>query len=271
LGVKIPPNVRPGHDAVDKAARAVSAEYERVIPNLRVTINGPQFAQAITPAAQALKPAEQKELQRLLSLHLGKGKLQGQALKDAQGELRRLAGVYKRSQNANERLLGFALDDADDALTSSMIQQNPAWAPQLQKVNTAYRGLKIVEDAASRADEGLISTGQLKQSVRRADRSKGKSQTARGNAFMQEFSEDARAVIPARTPDSGTAGRNFSGNIFNDLDGLMKLGGFKTSQVLTQARLIPRPLVVQKAGAGVRRLRAPAGAAAVATAQGSRN
>lgn len=264
LGIKVPSAVRPGHDAIDYAKGEIGRAYDVIIPKLSVQLDGQQFAQSIIPVARNLKSAEQKQLRQIVSNELGAGRLQGQALKRAQGEIRRLAGKFSRSQNANEQMLGEALSAVDDELTGAMIAQNPQFAPQLQKVNEAYRGYRIVADAAGRADDGLFNTGQLKQSVRRGDFSKSKDQTARGKAFMQDFSNDARAVIPSRTPDSGTAGRMQSINPFAYSRGALDAVGYTSDNVYQAFRLAPRGKSATRAAGAVRRLKGPASAAAVA-------
>jgi len=267
LGIKVPSMVKPGQDSIDFAKTEITRAYDLVIPNLAVKINGQQFAQKVYTAGRNLKVPEQQHLMDIVRNELGSGQLQGQALKDAQGEIRRLASDYSRSQLASERNLGKALWAVDDELSSTMIAQNPKFAPDLQKVNTAYRGYKIMSDAASRADDGLINTGQLKQSVRRGDRSKDKDASSRGVAFFQDFSKDARAVIPAQTPNSGTTDRQMSANLFARLGGQLERGAFALDDVYQQSRFIPRPRIAQPAANVVRRLRAPVGAASIAGTQ----
>jgi len=214
LGVTVPAPVRPGFDTIDYAKAEISRAYDRVIPNISVTMNGQQFSQAVAPVAQNMKDEQRRHFLQIVDNELGNGQLAGQQLKSAQGNIRRLAANFTRSDDPNNQMLGEALWAVDEELTNAMMAQNPQFAPQLAKVNSAYRGYRIVADAAGRADDGVFNTGQLKQSVRRGDRTKSKDATARGKAFMQGFSNDAREVIPARTPDSGTAGRLAAPNIF---------------------------------------------------------
>lgn len=264
LGVRTPNGVKPGHDAVAFAEKEVEKAYSRVVPNLAVSLNPPQFIQSIAPIAQKVPPKQFKELQRQLSLNLGNGQVGGQALKEAHGEFRRLAREYLQSQKPADKALGRAFDAVDDELTAAMMAQNPRFASELQKVNAAYRGVRIVSDAASRADEGIASTSQLRQAVRRGDWSKDKRATAQGKAFMQGFSRDARKVIPARTPDSGTAGRLNAQNIFAQMQGLASRAGYEIDEALQNFRLAPRPAPARKAARVIRRAKPVAGAGAVA-------
>jgi hypothetical protein len=266
LGKKVPSPIQEGHDALQYAKDEIGRAYDLVIPNLAVKIDGQRFAANLLPSLQALPKPQAAEFQRIISANLKNGQLSDYALKKAQGELRRLAGAYSRGQSVPERELGNALWAADDELTGAMMTQNPKWAPQLQKVNEAYRGYRTVADAAGRADEGLFNTGQLKQSVRRGDFSKAKDATARGEAFMQGFSEDARGVIPARVPNSGTADRQPK-NLFAALGGAKDLGFYTVDNMLQPFRLAPRPAPVRAVAARTRRLARPAGTALVVAAQ----
>ena len=271
LGFQIPKNLAPGFDQVDAAKKVISHAYDKVIPNIAVTLDGQAFAQKLAPRAANLEPAQRKQLQAFLTEHLKNGQLSGQKLKDAQGEIRRLASNYSRDAAAPNRELGSALHEVDDILSAEMIAQNPAYGPALQKVNTAYRGYRIVADAASRGDDGIFNTGQLKQAVRRGDRTKNKDASARGAAFMQGFSNDARAVIPAKTPNSGTAERQMAGNVFANIKGGAEAIGYRVDDALSQLRLIPRPKAAQKAAGAVKRLKGPAAGGLVAYAQHPRD
>lgn len=272
LGKKVPSAVRPGFDALDYAKTEIGRAYDTVVPNLAVSINGQQFMQPIAQLASTLPKAEQATLRKIATATLRNGQLSGQALKDAQGELRRLASSYGRDQAAPARELGRVLSAMDDQLTREMLAQNPKWAPELQRANEAYRGYRIVADAAGRGDDGIFTTGQLKQSVRRGDRSKSKDASARGDAFMQGFSNDARAVIPARAPNpSGTAAHMLGGNPFAIAGGAKDAALFGIDDAYQQFRLAPRPAGAAPAARAVRRLKGPVAAGGVALSHQSRD
>jgi hypothetical protein len=271
LGVKVPPNIKAGHDAVSYAHDAVSQAYDRVVPNLAVKLDVRALAGRIQPAAATLPKPQQQQLQTILTNTIGQGNLAGRGLKQAQGELRRLASVYSRDPAAPSQELGRVLREVDDHLTSAMMAQNPKWAPELQKVNKAFRGMAIVEDAASRADGGVINTQQLKQSVRRGDFSRRKASTAQGKSFMQDFSEAARDVIPSRTPNSGTADRLNAGNLFAQARGAVDALGYEVDNIFQQGRLAPRPAAAGRVAQGVKRLKGPVTAGAVAASRQPRD
>lgn len=264
LGVQIPGNLRPGHESIAYAKQTLRDAYDDVIPKMAVKIDGRAFAGKLAPSAGSLEAPQRKQLQSLLNQHLKNGDLSGQALKNAHGELRRLASSYGRDQSAANRELGKVLYEAADDLMGAMTTQNPALAPRLAKVNEAYRGYKIAAGAAKGADDGIFSTAQLKQSVLRGDRTKDKDAAAQGAAFMQRFSNDARDVIPAKTLDSGTAGRQQAANIFANVRGAADDLGYRASDAYQRLRLAPRPTGAARVAEGVKRLKAPATAAAIA-------
>jgi hypothetical protein len=269
LGVKVPSPVKPGNDSIAYAKKQITDAYDVLVPKLSVNINGQQFAQNLGPQFQALPAAQQKEFMRLITLHMKNGQLSGQAVKDAQEALRQEADDYAAG-GPIDRKMSRAFRAADDELTQALIAQNPQYASDLTKVNTAYKGYRIVADAASRADGGVINTGQLKQAVRRGDRSKSKDAMARGEAFMQDFSNDARDVIPARYPDSGTAGRQPK-NLFARLGGVGDTGLYTADDWLQSFRLAPRPRGAATVAKGVKRLARPVGGTAVAASQQAGN
>lgn len=264
LGVSVPKGVRPGNDSIAFAKTTLRDAYDDVIPKMAVVVDPKAFTTKLAPSAANLEAPQRKQLVSLLNQHLKNGQLSGQKLKDAHGELRRLASSYSRDQAAANRELGKVLYEAADDLMATMGAQNPKLAPQLARVNEAYRGYKIAAGAAKGADDGIFSTAQLKQSVVRGDRTKDKDAAARGVAFMQDFSNDARNVIPARIPNSGTADRNMAGNLFSNAKGLVDDLGYRASSIYQRSRLAPRPQVATRAAGGVKRLKRPVAAGAIA-------
>jgi len=271
LGVTVPANVRPGYDTVAATKSTIRDSYDRVIPQLSVQINGQQFAGKLYPSAANLEAPQRKVLGNLLNQHLKNGQLSGKKLQMAHGELRRLAANYSRDPAAPNNELGKVLYEAADELMDAMVAQNPKFAPQLQQTNAAYRGYRVLAGAAKGADDGIFNTSQLKRSVLRGDRSKNGDAAAQGQAFMQGFSNDARQVIPAKTPNSGTADRLNAGNIFATVRGAVDDLGFRADDQLQRLRLAPRPKAATQAAKTVKRLKAPVSTATVASAHQRRD
>lgn len=237
LGIKVPDHVPTGSDAVAFAQRTLNDAYEAVVPKISVKVD-PRFLAGmrdVAKRASALPEAQQKQLEAILhNIKFGEGgALAGARAKAAQSELQRLSSGYRSSAVESERQLGQTLGAVKDELEAMIVRQNSAVAPELQKVNKAWRGLAIVEDAASRADDGLFSTGQLKAAVRRSDTTRRKRATAAGRAYLQDFSNAARTTLPSKVPDSGTPERLMSGNILAQVKGAADLIGYKGRKATT--------------------------------------
>jgi hypothetical protein len=266
LGVRVPSTVKPGGPTVAYAKGEVTRAYDLVIPNVAVRLNGQQFAQSVMPAAQNLKAGQQRQLRQIVSNELGNGQLAGDALKRAQGNIRRLAGKFSKAPDPNDNLLGDALWAVDDELSAAMIAQNPKWAPQLQKVNEAYHGYRIFADASSRSQGQIFTPAQMRQSTRRGDFSKSKDASARGEAFMQDFAGDLEAVLPGRPSAPAT-----SLNPFAYGRGALDAVGYNADNLYQAFRLAPRGPAAKRTAQAVRRLKGPVAAGAVAAGSQPRN
>lgn len=274
LGITLPDNIATGQDAVAFLQDAVGDAYRSVIPKLavqpdkRMIAGAAKGAQELRGRGDDLMTAYTSGLKDIFRWDQGNA-LSGRMLQDAQSTLGRLASDLSRSDDPAQRALGRAYSQAREGLTSSIKAQNPAEAPKLRAANAGYRGERVVTDAASRADAGIFNTGQLKQAVRRGDGSKGKTQTARGAAYMQPFSENARAVIPAKVPDSGTAGRTMDAKMLPRVKGAVDAMGARADQALTRYVLTPEGAwLLPIATSLIPKLQRPGGmvGAAVATA-----
>ena len=262
LGIKVPDGVSPGNDAVAFAQNVVGQAYDQIVPRLSVAPDEAFLAgvQGAKTAASLLPGAMKSQVQATIkALGLEGDGLAGQALKNAQSELGRLSRSYRTSSVAAEREFGQILSGLRDNLDDLIERQAGELAPALKATNAAYRNLAIVEDAASRADEGVFGTGQLKQAARRSDGSARKRATAAGRGPMQDWTSAARKVIPAVTPDSGTAARLMSGSLPATAFAVPALVGFKAGQAMTRAMTEAAPEVLQTVRGVVTKLQKPAG------------
>lgn len=261
MGVKLPASVPTGYDAVAFAQQTLDDAYSAIVPKLSVKVD-PRFvagAKRLYTDLSTLPKAQQEQFQAILqNIRFTNGQLSGQALKNAQSDLGRLAKTYGTSGASGERELGRIVRALKDNLDDMMIRQNPADAPALKAVNKAYRGLTIVENAASKADGGVFSTGQLKTAVRQGDGSIRKRKTASGQAFMQDLSDAARAVLPSKTPDSGTAGRSMAGNLIQEARGAVDEVGQRINTAVSQAALRANPRLMTAVRNRLQQLEGPA-------------
>lgn len=231
IGIKLPDDVATGHDAVKFAQGVVGDAYDNIVPKLRVQVDK-RFVAGVSKVysgVQSLPETQQKQFANVLeTIRFGpQGQLAGAKLKDAISEVSRLASTYGASAAAPDRELGRVLSQLKGELDDMMLRQNPKFAPALKQVNKAFRGLATVESAAKGADDGVFNTGQLKTAVRQGDASRRKRASAAGGAYMQEWSNAGRKVLPSKTPDSGTAGRLASGNLLAQVRGAADAVGYR--------------------------------------------
>lgn len=153
--------------------------------------------------------------------------LLGQQLTRYRSELRQLQRSLKGDQDA-ARAVGEMVDAFDGALLRSLPrQQRQQTMQQLRDLNTRYRNLLAIEDAASVAGEGatagLISPAALRTAVKKAN----KREYVRGRHPMADLARSGAAVLqPLRS--SGTAERTFAQGVINSPSAMLSgmAGGF---------------------------------------------
>lgn len=270
LGIKTPENLTAGHEAVAFAQDVISDAYSRIVPQLAVRADARLMAglrNLWERGAAQLPEAQQQQFQNIIAgIRFGEGgSLAGRALQNAQSDLSRLARTYSTSASAAERELGRVLTGLKGEIDDLMIRQNPAAAPALKQTNEAWRGLSVVEDAASRADDGIASPAQLRDSARRADPSRRKRATAAGKGGpMQQFARDAREVGKVIVPNSGTADRTASA--LQTVLGANALMGQKAAQLYANALTSRSPALnaaIRQIGSALERPAALFGASAL--------
>lgn len=206
-----------GRDLVADVQRKLSDAYNSLLPKLTWRPDG-QFAQQALGLQQmvntgAMKPDAVQAFNRILQDEvIGKmgaqNAMTGQTFKTVEANLgnhiRRLAG----SQDADQRLLGDAVKELQDAMRGALQRSNPE-ATELKAINQGWANFKRLERAASYvgAEDGMFSPANLQSAVKALDRSKDKGKFARGDAYMQDLSDAAKTVLGNKVPDSGTAGR----------------------------------------------------------------
>jgi hypothetical protein len=135
--------------------------------------------------------------------------MDGKSFKELETALNLKIKGYSQSLDPDQKAIGQALETVLESARASLTRANPAYAPQLTKINEGYANYSRIRDAASGigAVEGIFTPAQLQAAVRRKDKSVEKGDFASGKAFMQDFSETGKTVLGSKYPDSGTAGR----------------------------------------------------------------
>lgn len=138
------------------------------------------------------------------------GRLTGEAVKAAEGNLGELARGLRKNPDYDTRKLGEAVDETQRILRSWLERTAPKdVSAQLKATNQGWANFKRVQRAASSvaAEDGVFSAAQLQSAVKALDRSKDKGAFARGNALMQDLSGPAKNVLANKVPNSGTTDR----------------------------------------------------------------
>ena len=222
-----------GRQGVGQLQDRFSAAYESVLPHVTAKADT-EFSEGLAGLSEKVKklgPDEQARFHAIVSQDVahyftaGGGAIDGRTFKNIESELSRQARGMKGDPSNKERSLGHLVDDLNDLLRDSAERSSPPGVRQkLKDINTGYAMFTRIQDAAARrvgAEDGVFNTGDLMAAVKKGDRSVRKGSFARGDALLQDFAEDAHAVVRAKLPDSGTARRVKQGLAGRVLGGAM--------------------------------------------------
>ena len=210
-----------GREAVQFVSDKLDDAYGKLLPKMKVMQDTPfqteiaNLRNMVDGGAinQASKDFFNKWIDgNVLNKFQGQGVITGQTLKQVQSDLRETISRLGASTDADQRLIGDALKEAQDQVRQLVIRNNPQFSKELKAIDTGYANFKRVEKAAALtgAEEGVFSPAQLQSAVRAMDRSKDKSQFATGQALMQDLSETGKTVLGNKLPDSGTPYRSLA-------------------------------------------------------------
>jgi hypothetical protein len=220
IGESLPANTT-GREAVQFVSDRLDDAYNRLLPRMTVQAD-PVFGAEIGNLRQmvaqgAIDPNAVRAFDRFLDTNVvnkfqGQQAITGQTLKQIQSDLRERINLLSASTDADQRLMGQALQEVQDQFRQLVIRSNPQNAAELRAIDTGYANFKRVQRAAglTGAEEGVFSPAQLQSAVRAMDRSKDKSQFATGQALMQDLSETGKTVLGNKLPDSGTPYRSLA-------------------------------------------------------------
>ena len=215
------PSGTTGREAVQFVSDKLDDAYGKLLPKMTVQAD-PVFGTEIGNLRQmvaqgAIDPNAVKAFDRFLDSNVvnkfqGQQAITGQTLKQIQSDLRERINLLSASTDADQRLMGQALQEVQDQFRQLVIRSNPANAAELKAIDTGYANFKRVQRAAglTGAEEGIFSPAQLQSAVRAMDKSKDKSQFAIGQALMQDLSETGKTVLGNKLPDSGTPYRSLA-------------------------------------------------------------
>jgi hypothetical protein len=255
ISEKLPEGV-VGREAVQFASDKLDDAYGKLLPKMTI-VQDTLFQTEIANLRnmvdggainQASKDFFNKWLDNnVLNKFQGQGAVTGQTLKQVQSDLRETISRLGVSTDADQRLIGDALKEAQDQVRQLVTRSNPQFSKELKAIDTGYANFKRVERAASGlgAEEGIFSPAQLQSAVKAMDRSKDKGQFAKGEALMQDLSENAKTALGSKVPDSGTPYRALVAALV--ASGGAGAAGFQGASTALAA-LAASPLLYSKAG-----------------------
>jgi len=210
-----------GREAVQFVSDRLDDAYGNLLPRMTVQAD-PVFGAEIGNLRQmvqqgAIDPNAVRAFDRFLDTNVvnkfqGQQAITGQTLKQIQSDLRERINLLSASTDADQRLMGQALQEVQDQFRQLVIRSNPQNAAELRAIDTGYANFKRVQRASgiTGAEEGIFSPAQLQSAVRAMDKSKDKSRFATGEALMQDLSETGKTVLGNKLPDSGTPYRSLA-------------------------------------------------------------
>jgi hypothetical protein len=213
-GMRLADDVAMGNEAVGEATEMFNDAYGRVVPQMTARADAPFVRDMVdirNRLPSSIRPQFMDAYHRHVARNVEEGGLSGRAIQNTIQGLRKEATALRRNPgNAYDIDLADALADTRRAVEQSAERHSaPAVVDEYQSLNSAYRRVTTMRDAASRigADNSVASPAQLLSAVRAGDNSVGKGAFARGEAPLQGIAADAKSVMGQKLPDSGTPER----------------------------------------------------------------
>lgn len=214
IGANLPESVDVGRDAVGLARKAVSNAYDEALDGVQVKMDE-TFARnvgKIMGMSESLGKTARSRLSRemddIQTKIIGDG-MDAQTYKVIDSKLGKDAANFQGSTDAYQRELGDALSAVRDELRNLMIRNNPRAAAKIKAADLAHAQVSTIERAAASqgAEDGVFTANQLSAAVKAGDKTVRKGRFARGEALMQDLSDEGKDVISQKLPNSGTADR----------------------------------------------------------------
>ena len=224
IGKKVGTSVNPGPDLIQNVEDQIGAEYNRIHPNVSLSLDQGlvgDVASIMQQARTRLPDQEYNQLSAIIADQVnGKisragGATPGNVVQSMTSELSNEIKGYRRDQSYDKRKLSGYLSDTRQAIRDALARQNPSQAPDLLKANEAWMMYAKLRDAAGRSGRtGEFSPTQLELAAKRGETAGTK---AKGTAPLQEIAAAAKEIIPTKVPDSGTPERAALMNVISGI------------------------------------------------------
>tara|TARA_Y100001937_G_scaffold114794_1_gene164918 strand:+ start:171 stop:1766 length:1596 start_codon:yes stop_codon:yes gene_type:complete len=216
--------VTDGNEAYSIVDKFLQDQYGEVVSKIKLT--GNQITELDDSIINALLKSDLTESQRLVVLRslnnlyfkkqkinpaTGEKFLSGKDLKNLESELYSLQTKYFKKGEVEDMFFGRTFQDIRDAFKSIASKTNEGVA--LQKVNSAFARMLPIREAVTSANktQGIFSSAQFLNAIKKTDTSRNKIMTARGKNDMLELAQQGDEIFGQFVPDSGTASRLIAG------------------------------------------------------------
>lgn len=227
LGETVDRSTQAGRTLVAQVRDRVSQRYSDALDGVQIAPDATfrsDFTNRISNAN--LTPEATRELNGLLNntiIPRFQGAIDGQTFKALDEELGAAARAARNQGGPNSRYFAEVVEGLQDDMDSLLGRINPKALQGKQQADEAYANLVRLEEAAGSAEAsrrgGVFTPAQLNSAVRRTETGARNARFARGDALMQDLSDNAMQVLPATVPDSGTPLRGLA------TGGLLSAGG----------------------------------------------
>lgn len=215
IGQKLPDGIEAGHDAVAHAQRVVSDAYDKALAPMRVQADSQLMSdiQGVGQKVQKMAPDQVSAFTDIMDNDVQpywpkSGVFTGENLQSIkQGLDKEIARRSAPGASPQDARLADRLGEVRDAVLDLAGRGDPANAADFAKANQAYSMLSRINNAASKAKDGVFTPNQFRQAVTKRGYGTTTANVARGSAPMQQLATDASTILPSSVPDSGTAGR----------------------------------------------------------------
>ena len=219
---------KTGNELYKTAENIISNGYEKLKPKLkfptRVELQSVYDDVILRQADTMPKSVNNQFLQDMDNIVYKNfspdGSLSGEGFKKIQSGLREQIKGYISSGDQVTRNYANSYNKVLDALTDTLVKNNPKYAPQLNDLDFSFKMLNIVGKAVEKGGtkQGTFTPNQLMGASRMADVGKNKKSFRKGEALMQGMANEGQN-LNLTLPDSGTATRQLL------TGGLLNLGG----------------------------------------------
>ena len=213
-----------GNEAFELVETFLQDEYGKVVS--KINLSDTQIANLDDEIVNILIKSDLDEAQRMIVLKAlnnlyfkkqklntatGKKFLSGKDLKNLESELFSLQTKYFKKGEVEDRFFAQTFSDIRDAF--KLIASQTDEGVKLQKVNSAFARVIPIREAITMANktEGIFSSAQFLNAIKKTDLTKNKIATARGQNSMLNLAREGDEIFGGFVPDSGTASRLIAG------------------------------------------------------------